>query len=215
MFCPTCGKEIPDSAKFCPLCGESFANIQAEAPVAPEAQPVQPIQPVQPAQQIAESPVQPVQQAPAQAEAQPVAPQPQYIPQYEAPVTNAPAPEKKFDFSSIIKNKAVLIGAAAVVVVIILIILISVIGGSSGGSGSYDIVTTRYNTFSADDGIYVFYGDKQLEAIDSDGIDDQGVSVNASAMYIYTYDEELFTGELGRELAEQNCKRERHELGYE
>lgn len=25
MFCPKCGKEVPDSTKFCPSCGEDLS----------------------------------------------------------------------------------------------------------------------------------------------------------------------------------------------
>ena len=41
MFCPACGKEISDSAKFCPGCGSAMAPAPAPAPapVAPAPAP--------------------------------------------------------------------------------------------------------------------------------------------------------------------------------
>ena len=43
MFCPECGKEVPNGTPFCPECG---AKIGAEPPKAePEPQPVPPVQP--------------------------------------------------------------------------------------------------------------------------------------------------------------------------
>ena len=27
MFCPNCGKQIPDGSKFCPLCGYKIAKV--------------------------------------------------------------------------------------------------------------------------------------------------------------------------------------------
>lgn len=37
MFCPNCGTNVPDNAKFCPGCGTSLVSrqLQPEAPVAP------------------------------------------------------------------------------------------------------------------------------------------------------------------------------------
>ena len=42
MFCPSCGKEIPDNAKFCPKCGESFAGRGAPAPAGEPKKPKKP-----------------------------------------------------------------------------------------------------------------------------------------------------------------------------
>ena len=30
MFCPNCGKEIPDDSKFCPYCGYQIAKVKGE-----------------------------------------------------------------------------------------------------------------------------------------------------------------------------------------
>jgi uncharacterized membrane protein YvbJ len=30
MFCPKCGKEIPDGSKFCPYCGYQIAKVKGE-----------------------------------------------------------------------------------------------------------------------------------------------------------------------------------------
>ena len=68
MFCPNCGKTVPDSAKFCGSCGKALIdagsfNIGAQQPEQP-AQPVQPVEPVQPVQPIEpDQPEQPVQRS--------------------------------------------------------------------------------------------------------------------------------------------------------
>ncbi|WP_051688809.1 zinc ribbon domain-containing protein [Butyrivibrio sp. AE2032] len=97
-FCPNCGAENIDGAKFCGNCGGALAAAQPAQPVyqpVQEAQPAQPVyQPVQEAQ-----PVQPVYQ-PVQ-EAQPVQPdyqqpipiqpvQPVYAQPIVPPVSNRP-----------------------------------------------------------------------------------------------------------------------------
>jgi uncharacterized membrane protein YvbJ len=33
MFCPKCGKEIPDGSKFCPYCGYQIAKVDKEEKV--------------------------------------------------------------------------------------------------------------------------------------------------------------------------------------
>lgn len=57
MFCPNCGKQLPENGNFCPNCGEKLM-------AAPQAQPVQPVQvpPVQvpPVSVQPEVPAQPV-----------------------------------------------------------------------------------------------------------------------------------------------------------
>lgn len=59
MFCPKCGRQNPDGAKFCGGCGGNMPAMQAQPvqtppPVAPPPQPVQPMmyqqQPAAPAQ---------------------------------------------------------------------------------------------------------------------------------------------------------------------
>ncbi len=82
MFCPNCGKNLPDNAMFCDGCGTRLAAAPAQAPVQPQAPvyaqpPVQaPVQPQAPVynQAPVQAPVQP--QAPVQAQA----PAPVYAP---------------------------------------------------------------------------------------------------------------------------------------
>ena len=94
MFCPKCGKQVKDGAKFCNGCGSplqsagSAPQMKAPTQAAPQA-PAQ--QPVQPAPQApAQQPVQPAPQAPVQKPVQP-APAPQ--PQFRQPVQSAPQPQ--------------------------------------------------------------------------------------------------------------------------
>ena len=171
MFCPTCGNEIPDSAKFCPLCGAQFGEAQAQPAAEPAAQPMS-------------------QPAYAQPQPAPSYEQPQSFPQYAAPVAEAPAANKP-DVAGLLKNKFVIIGAAAAVVIVLLIVLFSVFGGSSSVGGGKAIDKT-HSVFTTDDGIVVFYGSKKLDTIDSDGCRDSGRSADESTMYIYTYDNELY-----------------------
>lgn len=70
MFCPNCGNQVPDNAKFCGGCGYRFPEPEAaaneavpqQAPVIPE--PVREIIPDQPVQQAYEPVPQPVPQQP-------------------------------------------------------------------------------------------------------------------------------------------------------
>ena len=75
MFCPYCGKQIPNEAAFCMACGNKINAPQQQAPA---QQPVQQAPTQQPIQQ-------PVQQAPVQ---QPIPEQPTYTqpPVYQPPV---------------------------------------------------------------------------------------------------------------------------------
>ena len=86
MFCPQCGKQLPDGAKFCAACGASLTRVPTQA-----AQPV--VQPVQaPVPPAVTPPVQsqPIQTPPVQA--QPIQTQPVQAPVYpEAPQTPPPA----------------------------------------------------------------------------------------------------------------------------
>ncbi len=83
MFCPSCGKEVPDIAKFCPICGSKFAVPEA-APVAPAAEPAAPV--AEPVAPVAE-PVAPVAE-PVAPVAEPVAP----VAEPVAPVAEPVAP---------------------------------------------------------------------------------------------------------------------------
>lgn len=77
MFCPNCGTQTPDDARFCPDCGTEFEPYKFETAPEPEAAPApQPVQ--QPA----------VQPAPQPAPAIPVAPS---VQQPLAPVVAIPA----------------------------------------------------------------------------------------------------------------------------
>ncbi|MBR1393712.1 MAG: zinc ribbon domain-containing protein [Ruminococcus sp.] len=70
MFCPNCGNQVPDNAKFCGGCGYRFPEAEAavqeavpqQAPVIPE--PVREIIPDQPVQQAYEPVPQPMPQQP-------------------------------------------------------------------------------------------------------------------------------------------------------
>jgi hypothetical protein len=74
MFCPQCGTNLPDGARFCPNCGATVAAPTQQASAAP-AQPA-------PAQ-----PQTPQYQAPSP---------PQFAPQQYAPPPPAPAPARQF-----------------------------------------------------------------------------------------------------------------------
>ena len=86
MFCPKCGKELPDGALFCAGCG---AKLEA-APQAAEQPQYQP--PQQPQQ-----PQQPQYQQPQQPQYQPAQPQQQYF----AP----PQPKKPAEMPKFLKEK--------------------------------------------------------------------------------------------------------------
>lgn len=77
MFCPTCGTQHPDDAKFCPGCGAPNAPQQAAAPQQPAPQ--EPTLNQQPVYQQPVAPQQPVYQQPA------------YQPPVSQPVVVAPA----------------------------------------------------------------------------------------------------------------------------
>ncbi len=206
MFCPACGKEVPDVAKFCPICGMKFAApAPAEAPVpveapASEAAPAEVAAPVDATAPV-EAPV--AEAAPVEAPA-PVAetapayePVQQTAPVYEQPVYAAPVAEaaapavKKNGFADVLKKNGKLIGiiAGCVAVLIILIIVIACVGGAS----QYKHYTDTYTYYSIDDGVQVFYGSKQLELIEDDsGVDQKGYAADRTAMWILTNDNNLY-----------------------
>ena len=70
MFCPNCGKEIPDGAAFCGECGTSLAAPAAPVESAPEAAPVEPAPEAAPEAPVAEAAPE---AAPAAPDAAPVA----------------------------------------------------------------------------------------------------------------------------------------------
>ena len=89
MFCPNCGKEVPDGVAFCGGCGTSLAAAAAApaAPVQPQPAPVaEPAATAQPAPApAAEAPA-----APQPAAAQPAAAQPQPQAQPKQPSDSLP-----------------------------------------------------------------------------------------------------------------------------
>ena len=102
MFCPNCGNQLPDHAKFCNVCGNPVPQKMtppAPAPV-PPVQPVpQPETPPAPPYQAWQAPPQPqTWQAPPQPQTYQAPPQPQYQayqappPQFYQPVQETPAP---------------------------------------------------------------------------------------------------------------------------
>ena len=70
MFCPNCGKEIPDGAAFCGECGTSLAAPAAPVESAPEAAPVEPAPEAAPEAPVADAAPE---AAPAAPDAAPVA----------------------------------------------------------------------------------------------------------------------------------------------
>lgn len=75
MFCPNCGKEIPDGAAFCGECGTSLAAPAAPVESAPEAAPVEPAPEAAPEAPVADAAPEaaPAAEAPAAPDAAPVA----------------------------------------------------------------------------------------------------------------------------------------------
>lgn len=106
MFCPKCGIENVEGAKFCTVCGAAFEIETQPVEVAP-AQPVAPVAPVQPTAPVQQyAPVAQPQYAQPQY-AQPQYAQPQYAqPQYAQPQYNAyaavPLKHLKSDWNMVI-----------------------------------------------------------------------------------------------------------------
>lgn len=82
MFCPNCGKNVPDDSKFCDGCGFSFANAEPTSAPEPAAEPAPAAEPVY-AQQYAQAP-----QTPPSGYGQ--AAQPGYMPPVQQTVYAAP-----------------------------------------------------------------------------------------------------------------------------
>ena len=60
MFCPNCGTQLPDGARFCTNCGKEFASYVNAAQPAPATQPAPQVEPAPVA------PVVPITMIPAQ-----------------------------------------------------------------------------------------------------------------------------------------------------
>ena len=198
MFCPNCGKEIPDIAKFCPICGTNFAaNIEQSAPVPqPEDTPSMISEPAAAPQpeQVAVQP-EPVPAAQPEAVQQiqyQAVPQLEAVPQYVAPAQTEIRKRSNVKLIGII--------AAAAAVVILLIVLLIALGGSAGGSAAY--IGTQYSIDTGDETVYVLCGDKLISEIEVDADEEEirylgltlGISfaVDDSAMALLTTGRELY-----------------------
>lgn len=149
MFCPNCGNQIADNAKFCSACGSPIAQAAAPAepakpvePVAPVefAQPVVPVEPVIPA-----APAQPVIPAAPSEPVVPAAPVEPVIPavpaetEYSAPaqpVYSSPAPGSQ---TAAVRKKRVPVGVV-ILLSILFGILIFVL--TAGGTAGFAVRTT-------------------------------------------------------------------------
>ncbi len=93
MFCPNCGKALPDTAKFCPDCGTAIkaaAPAVPEPPIAPQAPAAVDVPAVPQAPAAVETPVVP--EAPAAVEV-PAVPEPPVAPQAPAAVDVSAVPQ--------------------------------------------------------------------------------------------------------------------------
>ena len=164
MYCPNCGEQLTEGAKFCMSCGHSVPQLQVPAAQAEQSPLVPPQQPyIQPgAQQSAQQQYQQQyqrqqQQQQQQPYAQPGAPQPAQQ-QYQQPFYSPPVLVKP-------KSKTLFIigGAAALVVVFVVVMIITkgfgvfdktggdstgvaVVSGVTGGSASESPGVSTGNT---------------------------------------------------------------------
>lgn len=145
MFCPKCGKGLPDNAMFCDNCGTRLVpDVSSEENV----------------QQASWENQQPVQ---------PEAPR-QEAPVYGAPqaAASAAGEKKSIDIQALLNNKLVWICLGAVIVVIIAIIIIANAASSSGGSSLKGTpIKTPYTFLYTSDGTYVYKADKEITKFDS------------------------------------------------
>ncbi len=127
MFCPFCGVELRDGAKFCGQCGEAIPSAAVvETPAPAPAPVVETPAPAAPAP-VAEAPA-PVAPAPAPA-APAYAPAPAYA--YE-PAPAAPAPEKKKKYGWRILQLLLLASALASVV----FLFVGIFGYTAGANNN-------------------------------------------------------------------------------
>lgn len=158
MFCPKCGKGLPDNAMFCDNCGTRLVpDVSSEEKV----------------QQASWENQQPVQ---------PEAPR-QEAPVYGAPQADVSAvgEKKSIDIQALLNNKLVWICLGGIIVVIIAIIIIANAASTSGGSSLKGTpLGTSYMFLDTSDGTYVYKADKEIAKFDS-SVYSSAVSADKSA----------------------------------
>ena len=175
-FCPNCGAQMDDAAKFCTQCGGKMPEVMPVAPAAPVQQaPAAPVYEA-PAAPVYEAPAAPVQQAPAapvyEAPAAPV--QQNYQPPVQPPVQPAvpagsyvppAAPPKAPKKAGGKKNgKIALFGGIAAVAIAVVVLLIVLLGGS--GAKSDDPNLGLYNATSCvSEGLDLGVDDEWIELL--------------------------------------------------
>lgn len=130
MFCPKCGKQLPNDAKFCGGCGSPVAGAQPVPPAQDDVLFTMPEAPYTPVNEpVFDAP--PVEQAPEDIWNDFSNPDPQ------------PAPEKKprkipkANILSTIPKKVWKLGGIALAAILVIVVLICVFsGGSSGNAGN-------------------------------------------------------------------------------
>jgi len=163
MYCPKCGTQNENGAKFCASCGLDLSGESTVSVASPAPQPQAP-------QPQAPQPQAPQPQAPQYQAPQPQAPHYQ-APQYQAP-QNAnfqPAENntaKKFNLEMLKKNKKTLlcVGAAIVALILLIVIISAIFSGSKYESVEYNF----YSTSEDGDKIVVYYDGKEIGSYEVD-----------------------------------------------
>lgn len=127
MFCPSCGKQLPDQAKFCDQCGERLPDAIPEPVVPPAEPPAPPRVPEAPPAPPEEPTVRfkpvsaPAHSAPA--EEPTVRFKPVSAPQQPGPASAPPRPARQPGGRRTPSNRAVLIAVIAAAVVVVAVVL--------------------------------------------------------------------------------------------
>lgn len=153
MFCPKCGKQLPDGARFCVGCGSPMTSEQPQAPAQPNSWFTSPqVDPINPPVNGNPAPANPpVYGNPAQPYGTPVPPTGSPAPGRRSPApSRKPAAKQTFqnilgsvkDFVKKVPRKIWMIGGIALAVLIVVIVLLCIFTGgssaSSNGSGVPD-----------------------------------------------------------------------------